>query len=76
MDCTDGMESKKPKVGDISLCLKCMEISLFSKGFILRVPEAAKLIEIQRSIAWPKIERARAKWRQLKIKEQISAAGR
>ena len=76
MDRTDGMESKKPKTGDISLCLKCMEISLFGKGFILRAPEATELIEIQRSLAWPKIERARAAWRQLKIKEQIAAEGR
>ncbi len=53
-----------------------MEISLFSKSFVLRVPEAAELIEIQRSIAWPKIERVRAAWRQLKIKEQIAAQGR
>ncbi len=76
VDRTDGIESKKPKAGDISLCLKCMEISLFGKDFILHVPEAEELIEIQRSLAWAKIERARAAWRQLRIKEQISADGR
>jgi len=34
------------------------------------------LIEIQRSLSWAKIERARAAWRQLRIKEQITAEGR
>jgi hypothetical protein len=76
MDHADGLETKKPKVGDISLCLKCMEISLFGKGFMLREPTVTELIEIQRSLAWLKIERARAAWRRLKIKEQITAEGR
>jgi len=76
MDHTDGLESEKPQSGDISLCLKCMEISLFGKGHILRAPRAEELIEIQRSLAWPKIERARAAWRHLNIKEKIASEGR
>jgi hypothetical protein len=76
MDRTMGLETEMPKAGDISLCLKCMEVSIFGEGFILREPETGELIEIQRSLAWPKIERARAAWRQLGIKEQIATEGR
>ena len=76
MDRTDGLDTKRPKVGDISLCLKCMEVSIFGYGFILREPTLAEFIEIQRSIAWDEIEKARRVHRHLKIKEQIAGDGR
>jgi hypothetical protein len=75
-DRTDGLETPMPEPGDISLCLKCMEVSLFTDDFKLREPSTAELIEIQRSTAWPQIEKARAAWRQLGIKKQIVADGR
>ena len=76
MDRTDGIETKRPKVGDILLCLKCMEVCLFDKNFVLRMPTIKELMEIQRSLAWPKIEQVRAAWRKLRIKEQIAGDGR
>ncbi len=76
VDRTEGLETRQPKVGDISLCLKCMEVSLFGIGFILRQPTVNELIEVQRSTAWVKIEQARSVWRRLGIKNQITEQGR
>ena len=76
VDRTYVLDTKQPKVGDISLCLKCMEVSLFGKGFVLREPTVKEFIEIQRSIAWDLIEKARRAHRELKIREQINEEGR
>jgi hypothetical protein len=76
MDRSSGIKDAKPKVGDISLCLKCMELSLFSEGFVLRQPTAKELIDIQRSTAWDRIEMVRRAHRYLKIKEKIVGEGR
>jgi hypothetical protein len=76
MNRTSGIKDAKPKSGDISLCLKCMEISLFSEDFVLRQLTAKELIAIQRSTAWDRIENVRRAHRYLKIKENIAGEGR
>lgn len=67
---------RPPKKGDVSLCLKCMEISVFSDGLRMRSPTDAEMIELQRSGAWDLIERARAHHRSLGIKNTIDQRDR
>lgn len=76
VDRTDGLESYKPKPGDISLCLKCMEVSLFDDGMILRAPNDKEMVEIQRSLGWDLIERARRAHRELNLRNTIHLQGR
>lgn len=76
MDRADPMQRSRPKTGDVSLCLKCMEISLFTKDLALRPPTDEEIISIQRSRAWGLIERIRIAHLKLNVKANIEAEGR
>lgn len=58
-----------PDAGSVSLCMKCGELSIFNEDLTLRAPTEQELINIQRSLTWPEIERHRMaiRWMQDKI---------
>lgn len=59
-----------PDAGSVSLCMKCGELSIFNGDLTLRAPTQQELINIQRSLTWPEIERYRIaiRWMRDKIK--------
>lgn len=51
-------EDARPSPGDISLCLRCMEIGIYDDKLYVRKATPAEIEEARRSPAWEKIENA------------------
>lgn len=47
-DCASGTDGARPTPGDVSICIQCGEVSLFTDAFDLREPTPEEADEIAR----------------------------
>jgi hypothetical protein len=50
----------QPRPGDLSLCMACSGLSIFSDALTLRMPTRSEIIAIRVSPSWKEIWKARA----------------
>jgi hypothetical protein len=55
----DPEKEVQPKAGDVTVCLYCAEILVFTSALRLRKPNYRELTKLQLSPAWPLLERVR-----------------
>lgn len=59
MDCASGLSGDRPPgPGDISLCINCGGIALYTEDLQLREPTGGEEYEIRVSDSWPEIAHA------------------